>query len=293
MKVVVKVVAFLSVASILLNVATSATAEVFYVNNRTGADRHDGLVETPLSNIAGPVKSISQALKLASFADTIVIANTGVPYYDNLSFQGEKNSGDPVRPFRLIGNGATITGAMVIPDGAWREAARNVWQVTPFRKGFFLLVRDGKSLPEVRPQAGEEWDSIPDLEVGQWCSWRGSIYYRIERLVDPSTQRLSIARRSCGITIFSAHDIVISDLTIQHFRLDGVNLHDLATEIRLEKLTLRENGRAGLAIGGSSSARVKASDIERNRDHSVLIQEAAAVGLEDCILDANPTVLQK
>lgn len=288
-----KVVAFLSVASILLNVATSATAEVYYVNNRTGVDRHDGLVETPLSNITGPVKSISQALKLASFADTIIIANTGIPYYDNLSFQGEKNSGDPVRPFRLIGNGATITGAMVIPDGAWREAARNVWQVTPFRKGFFQLIRNGKALPEVRPQAGEKWDSIPDLEVGQWCSWRGSIYYRIERLVDPSTQRLSIARRSCGITVFSAHDIVISDLTIQHFRLDGVNLHDLATEIRLEKLTLRENGRAGLAIGGSSSARINGSDIERNRDHSILIQEAAAIGLEDCILDVNPTVQQK
>lgn len=288
-----KVVAFLSVASILLNVAESATAEVYYVNNRVGADRHDGLVETPLSNLTGPVKSISQALKLASFGDTVIIANTGVPYYDNLSFQGEKNSGDPVRPFRLIGNGATITGAMVIPDGAWREAARNVWQVTPFRKGFFQLIRDGKSLPEVRQPVGEKWDSIPDLEVGQWCSWRGSIYYRIEQLVDPSTQRLSIARRSCGITVFSAHDIVISDLTIQHFRLDGVNLHDLATEIRLEKLTLRENGRAGLAIGGSSSARIDRSDIERNRDHSILIQEAAAIGVEDCILDANPTVLQK
>ena len=288
-----KTVAFLSVASILLNVATSATAEVYYVNNRTGADRNDGLVETPLSDITGPVKSISQALKLASFADTIIVANTGVPYYDNLSFQGEKHSGDPVRPFRLIGNGATVTGAMVIPAGAWREATRDVWQVTPFRKGFFQLVRDGKALPEVRPQAGEKWDSIPELEVDQWCSWRGSIYYRVERFVEPVMQRLSIARRSCGITVFAAHDIVISDLTIQHFRLDGVNLHDLATGIQLEKLTLRENGRAGFAIGGSSTARMTGSDIEANRDHSVLIQEAAAVAVEDCILDTDPTVKQK
>ena len=288
-----KAVAFLSVASILLNVATSATAEVYYVNNRVGADRHDGLVETPLSNTTGPVKSISQALKLASFADTIIVANTGVPYYDNLSFQGEKHSGDPVRPFRLIGNGAIITGAMVVPEGAWREAGRDVWQVTPFRKGYFQLVRDGKALPEVRPQPGEKWDSIPDLEVDQWCTWNGSIYYRVERYVEPVTQRLSIARRSCGITVFAAHDIVISDLTIQHFRLDGVNLHDLATNIQLEKLTLHENGRAGLAIGGSSSGRINGSDIERNRDHSVLIQEAAAIALEDCILDADPTVNQK
>ena len=291
--VVVKTFAFVSVALVLLSAMASANAEVFYVNNRTGADRNDGVVDTPQSATSGPVKSISRALQLAGFADTIIVANTGLPYYDNISFQGEKNSGDPVRPFRLIGNGATITGAMVIPDGAWREAARDVWKVTPFRKGYFQLVRDGKALPELRPQPGEKWDSIPDLEVDQWCSWKGAIYYRVERLVDPASQRLSIARRSCGITVFSAHNIVISDLTIQHFRLDGVNLHDLATDIQLEKLTLRENGRAGLAIGGSSTGRLTGSDIERNRDHSVLIQEAAAVGLEDCILDAEPTVKQK
>jgi hypothetical protein len=72
-----------------------------------------------------------------------------------------------------------------------------------------------------------------------------------------------------------------------------VNVHDLATNIQLEKLTVHENGRAGLAIGGSSSARVSGSDIERNRDYSVLIQEAAAIALDDCILDAEPTVNQK
>lgn len=288
-----KTVSLLSVASILLGVVSSANAETYFVNNRTGADRNDGLVETPLSNITGPVKSISQALKLASFADTIIVANTGVPYYDNLSFQGKKHSGDPVRPFRLVGNGATITGAMVVPEGAWREAARDVWKLTPFRKGFFQLLRDGKALSELRQTGGEKWDSIPDLEINQWCAWHGSIYYRIERLTEPSTQKLSIARRSCGITVFAAHNIVISDLTIQHFRLDGVNLHDLATGIQLEKLTLRENGRAGLAIGGSSIARMSGSDIKRNRDHSVLIQEAAAVALEDCIIDAEPTVKQR
>ena len=135
--------------------------------------------------------------------------------------------------------------------------------------------------------------AIPDLQVDEWCVWNRSIYYRCERLIDPSTLDLSIARRSCGITVFAAHDIVISDLTIQHFRLDGVNLHDLAAGIQLNKLTLRENGRAGLAIGGSSTARVSESDVERNRDHSVLIQEAAAIALEDCVLDADPTVRQR
>ena len=286
-------VALLAVVVTLLSVLPSATAEVFYVNNRTGTDRNDGVVETPLTVLTGPVKSISRALELASFGDTIVVANTGVPYYDNLTFQGEKHSGDPVRPFRVVGNGATLTGAMVVPTSAWREAERDVWKLVPFRKGHFQLIRDGKALIEVRPTAGEKWTSLPDMQVDEWCVWHGAIYYKCERLVEPSTLNMSIARRSCGITVFSAHDIVISNLTIQHFRLDGVNLHDLASNVQLEKLTLRENGRAGIAIGGSSTARVSESNAERNRDHSVLIQEAAAIALDDCILDAEPTVRQR
>lgn len=288
-----KTVAFLSVASILLNVATSSIAEVYYVNNRTGHDRNDGIVDKPLTVVSGPVRSVSRALELADFGDTIVIANTGKPYYDNLTFQGEKNSGAPERPFRMIGNGATLTGAMVVPPSAWKEAARDVWQVVPFRKGHFQLIRDGQALPEVRPAAGEAWPTLPELQVDQWCVWHGSIYYRCEPLVEPSALNMAIARRTCGITVFSAHDIVISDLTIQHFRLDGVNLHDLASHVELERLTLRENGRAGLAIGGSSTAQISASSVERNRDHSVLIQEAAAIALEDCIVDAAPTVVQR
>jgi hypothetical protein len=243
--------------------------------------------------LTGPVKSISRALQLAGTGDTIIVANTGMPYYDHLTLQGEKHSGHPFRPFRIEGNGATLTGAMVVPQRAWREADLDVWMLVPFRKGHFQLVRDGKALAEVRPAADEQWTSVPDLQVNEWCVWHGAIYYKSERFVEPWTLNMSIARRSCGITVFAAHDIVISDLTIQHYRLDGVNLHDLALDVQLRKLTLRENGRAGFAIGGSSTAHVSGSDVERNRDHSVLIQEAAAVAIDDCILDAEPTVRQR
>lgn len=281
---------FLPVVTILLSITPPTSATVLYVNNRTGTDRNDGLVETPLNVVTGPVKSISRALELAESGDTIVVANTGVPYYDNLTFQGEKHSGHASRPFEIIGNGATLTGAMVIPAGAWREVALDVWKVAPYRKGHFQLVRDGKALAEVRPNAGEQWTSLPEMQENEWCVWRGAIYYKSQRRVLPATLNMSIARRSCGITVFAAHDIVISDLTIQHFRLDGVNVHDLATSVQLNKLTLRENGRAGIAVGGSSTAQITGSDIERNRDHSILIQEAAAISLDDCILDTQPTV---
>ena len=265
-------------------------AEVFYVNNRTGADRNDGAVDTPLNVLTGPVKSISRALELADRGDTIVIANTGVPYYDNPTLQGSKHSGSPGHPFRIIGNGATLTGAMRVPDGAWREAGDDLWKLLPYRKGHFQLVRDGKALSELRPAVDEIWNAVPDLEVDQWCVWKGAIYYRSERLVEPETLNMAIARRSCGITVFAAHDILVTDLTIRHYRLDGINLHDLANNVQLRNVTLIENGRAGLAVGGSSTAQLINSEIQRNRDHGVLIQEAAGLAVEDSVVDAEPTV---
>lgn len=283
-------VAFSSLAVISLSAVQSAGAAVFYVNNRTGSERNDGLVDKPLNVLTGPVKSISRALQLAESGDTIEVANTGVPYYDNLTLQGTKHSGHADRPFTIVGNGATLTGAMIVPSGAWAEVGRDLWKLVPYRKGYFQLVRDGKALSELRPDSGEEWNSVPKLQTNEWCVWHGAVYYQSERLVSPSTLHMSIARRSCGITIFAARHIVISDLTIQHFRLDGVNLHDLATNVQLRNITLRENGRSGLAIGGSSTAQVILSDIHRNRDHSVLIRETSALAIDDCILDADPTV---
>lgn len=281
----------LLVALSLTSLAGSAQAEVLFVNNRTGADRNDGVVDKPLDLLTGPVRSISRALQLAEHGDTIVIANTGVPYYDNLTLQGEKHSGSQGHPFKIEGNGAVVTGAMVIPDGAWQEVADDVWKVVPYRKGHFQLIRDGKALPEVRPEPGVIWSGIPELANDEWCAWRGTVYYKAERLVEPSTLNLSIARRSCGVTVFAAHDVVIADLTIQHFRLDGVNVHDLATRVDLRNLNLIENGRAGLAVGGSSTCQLINGDVRRNRDHSILIQEASGLAVDASSLDVEPTVV--
>jgi len=271
-------------------VTSTASARVVYVNNRIGADQSDGSAQQVIGEFAGPVWSISRALELAGRGDSVHITNTGVPYYDSLTLVGRRMSGSPLRPFRIIGNGAVLTGAMTLPPSSWQEVGTDVWKVVPYRKGHFQLVRDGKALPELRPVAGETWVRVPKLPTDQWCVFQGAIYFQSERNTEPAERNFAIARRDCGITIMDAHDVRISGLQIQHFRLDGIQLHDRAESIAIDNVVLTGNGRAGLTVRGRSFVDVAQTAVLGNRRFSILIQEFGGVELNECELDATPTV---
>lgn len=267
-------------------------AGVLFVNNRTGHDRNDGRVDQPIDVATGPVFSISRALALSKPSDSIVIANTGVPYYDALTLAGSRLSGAEFRPLRILGNGAVVTGAMKLPAEAWQPAGKDLFKVVPWRKGHFQLVLDGKAVPELRQTADEKWTKLPDVPEKTWCVWKGAIYYRSEALKDPAKRNFAIARKQCGLTLYHATNVEIHDLTFRHFRLDGINAHDLASNVLLRNVRLIENGRAGLAVGGSSGVVLQNSEISGNRDHSILIQEAGGLSVEGSKLDVPPDVTE-
>lgn len=265
-------------------------AENIYVNNATGADRYDGSAPDTVGIFAGPVRTISRALRLASPSDVIVLANSGTPYFDEVTIDGRRLSGNEERPFRIVGNGAVLSGAMALPPEAWEEVGRDLWRVKPYRKGHYQLVRGGAAVSERRPADGESWAELPQLEENQWCAWKGAIYLHSEHNADPREQSFGIARGQTGITLHAAQHVVISDLTIQHYRLDGISVHDRASNITLRNVTLVENGRAGLAVAGSSTVQVDGAETRANRDFSMLVQEAAAVDVQETVFDAEPTV---
>lgn len=268
----------------------SLMAENIFVNNATGADRNDGSAAETVGTFAGPVRTISRALQLAKQSDAIVLANSGTPYFDEVTIDGRRLSGTEARPFRIVGNGAVLSGAMALPPEAWEEVGRDLWRVKPHRKGHYQLVRDGAAVSELRPAADEAWTELPELAENQWCAWKGAIYLHAEHNADPGKQNFGIARDQCGITLHAVHHVRISDLTIQHYRLDGINVHDRATEVTLSNVALVENGRAGLAVAGSSTIQIAGAKIQGNRDFSMLVQEAAAVDVQETEFDAEPTV---
>jgi len=281
----------LSLAALAVSVGVSAaSAAELFVNNRIGADDSDGSIPFVAAEPAGPLKTISRAIALAKPSTVIHIANTGVPYTESLSLVGSRVSGTEYQSFQIRGNGAVVTGAVPLPPEAWQEVGIDLWQIRPWRKGHVQLVRDVQAVSELRRAPGESWTRRPEIPLNNWCFWQGTILLHADHLDNPSEQRYSLAQRDCGLTVYHASHITISDLTFRHFRLDGVNAHDLATDIVLRNVTLEGNGRSGLSVGGTSRVSLVESTVQGNRDFSVLVQELAGVSIDNATLDAEPFI---
>jgi hypothetical protein len=273
----------------LLVMAGLARGETIYVDSRLGDDRYDGQSTTPISEYTGPVRSLQRAVQLASHGDTIELADGGATYFGSLTLWGDQHSGEAQAPFQIIGNGAVLSGARPIPDGEWSHVCSDVWRITPIRKGWYQLVLDGQAVPETACERTAP--ELPEIPVGQWCAWRGAVYYQAERGIDPNTMSFSLADEEVGITLLDVHNVVISGLTLRHFRLDGMNAHDRCRDVLLENIISEENGRAGIAVAGTSQVTIVAGKLQRNRRYSLLITELGAAAVENSELDVDPAVI--
>lgn len=253
---------------------------VIYVDNRIGSDAADGASEELVDLRSGPVRTIRRALQLARRGDTISIANHGVPYYESIALTGARHCGYSQRKFTIIGNGAVVSGAQPVPPAAWKEVESDLWKFTPWRKGHYRLILDGKAVPEVAAPYEESTgasDSLPDVPEGQWAAWRGSIYYRTPRFERPAERPFAFAAQGVGLTLADVHDVHVVGLVFRHFRLDGVSAHSRARGIVLDNVQSLENGRAGLFVGGTSDVEALDCRFERNRKANVLLRGDYAV----------------
>lgn len=254
-----------------LSAVDGLSARDWYVDNRFGDDGFDGATARVAGPATGPVLSIRRALDKVGSGDVVHIANYGVPYYESLQLSGPRFGGSGVSPFVIEGNGAVLSGARLVPPEAWRYVGNDVWQFTPRRKAFYQLLQLDKPVPEQRdvsPTAG--------IEAGQWQGRNGSIYFRSPGPgVNPLNLPLAFARDEVGITLIDVNDVVIRNLTVRHFRLDGINAHDRARNVILENVRLLENGRSGLAVGGTSLVGLEDSELDGNRHAQVLNTEKA------------------
>jgi hypothetical protein len=242
-----------------------------YVDNRDGDNIFDGRSEHQVEQFSGPVKTIRRALEKVRLGDAIHIANYGTPYYESLEIVGARFQGG----FRIEGNGAVVSGVKVVPFAAWKPLGDGVWKFTPRRKAFYQLVSGDRAVPEFTRAAGAT--TLPAIPAGQWAGWRGSIYYHVlpAQPGAPDDAPLAFAAEEVGITLLDVDDVVIHNLELRHFRLDGINAHDRCRNIILDQVKLIENGRAGLAVGGTSLVGIKDSEVSGNRVAQVLNTEFA------------------
>lgn len=278
----------LTAASILL-IASTATARTIYVDNQIGVDVNDGTSPTITGLQSGPVRTLRRAQVLVRPGDVIEIANTGVPYYDSLRLVGSQASGVPSQPTVVNGNGAIFDGSDPVTAEQWQPLGKGLWRLDPLQKGWYQLVRDDVPVPET-PAAYE--GGRPSPPPGHWSAWRGSLYYQALPDELPANELFRIATREAGVFLYGVRYIVVRNLTVRHFRLDGVNVHDQADYVVLENIVSENNGRSGIFVGGSSRVRILGGATQSNREASLLLKEKGTVDLHEMQLDAEPVVAE-
>jgi hypothetical protein len=153
-------------------------------------------------------------------------------------------------PFEIVGNGATLEGAAPVPAQAWQHVVGDIYRFPPPRKSYQLLFLAGR--PAERVVADPQSAELPELKPMQWCLFERQVYFRTEPGRVPASYALSYTSHPVGITLYEVRNVIVRDLTIQGFQLDGVNAHDSVFDASLIGLTCRGNARSGVSIGGAS-----------------------------------------
>jgi hypothetical protein len=264
--------------STLLLASLPVFATDYYVDNLRGDDHNNGLDAIAGATGGGPFKTIGRALRVANSGDQISLAKNPEPYRESLTLEGPKSSGNTLQRFQIKGNGATLDGSIAVDPEAWEHFSGNVFRFRPDHPTRQILFHESKPLEEARDVL------VKDLEPMRWRLKDGQIYFSVEQGRLPSQYPLTICGQQVGITLYRVNGVVISNLTIQGYRLDGVNAHDLVGDSWIQDCILRGNGRSGVSIGNASRFDVVACLIGDNRTAQVHVEGYSRVRLLQCDL---------
>jgi hypothetical protein len=203
---------------------------------------------------------MAKALRIASAGDRIILANTGVPYRESITLQAARHSGTSYRPFELVGNGAILDGTIPLAEADWESVGNYIFRTRPDRMSYQQLFLDDQPLVRRQPLPGQ----APQLGVLEWCLLQGYIYFRCEKDRLPQSYNLTCCYEQVGITLYDVHDVIVQDLVVRGFYLDGVNAHDTVRTTDLIAITAKDNGRSGISIGGACRVRVDTCSLAGN-----------------------------
>ena len=235
------------------SLAADVLAIDLFVDNLAGDDRNNGQSATTGTRGHGPVRTIGKALRLARAGDRIVInPNGGEPYRECVTLQGGQHSGFGDIVLEIVGNGAVMDGSLSLAEATWEVVGEDIYATRPPKMSFQELFLGGQPAARV-PVAG---DPIPDLKPREWSLHKGRIVFRTDAGRRPESYNPACCGHPVAITLYEVHDLVIRDLAIRGYQLDGVNAHDNVWRCDLMGITSTENGRSGFSIGGASRVRL-------------------------------------
>ena len=290
---------------LFLFTAAPAMARDIYVDNVGGDDQHQGRAPTASNVGGGPCRSIGRALRLARSSDRIILADSGEPYRECITLQGARHSGTPDRPFVIIGNGAVLDGSRPVHPESWEHVADSVFRFQPRRTSHQQLFLDAR--PLVRVPVDNNNLHLPALKPMQWCLFDRHIYLNLRQptpddpddaefvptdVVEqaaaegwryvPQQYDLDYTHHTMGVTLYDVRNVVIADVTVQGFQLDGINAHDKAFNTQLLGVVCRGNGRSGVTVAGASRVRISESLMGNNGAAQLRIEGHCIAELTEC-----------
>ncbi|MGH7192510.1 MAG: right-handed parallel beta-helix repeat-containing protein, partial [Candidatus Saccharimonadales bacterium] len=202
-------------------------------------------------------------------------------------------SGTAREPFLIDGQGAVLEGADPVQPEAWENYRGAVFRFRPSRSSFQRLFLDGQ--PAVERKLDAAAHRLPELAPLEWYRRDAFIYFRVEQDKLPEAYALSCSARQTGITLYHVHDVVITNLVVQGFRLDGVNVNDGVRDCELIDLTSRGNGRSGVTVAGSSKVGLAHCVLGDNGTAQLRVEGQSSTVVETSELIANtaPAVVRR
>lgn len=224
----------LLLVALLCGSLAAAGCEVWYVNNLTGDDGHDGRGE------ANAFKTLKRAVQALRPGDELNLANTGQPYYETLRLTGRM--GTAAEPLVINGHGAVLSGLEALDPAAWQ----------PRGAGFFYPL--GKQAPNLHPWLYLDDRRVPEAASEAACEpgqsrWLGDGFFY--RPADPavlSGGRLCATLLNSGFAGVNLRHAICRDLVSERHSNDGFNLHGSCYGVFFENIESRENGDDGFSI---------------------------------------------
>lgn len=241
-----------------------AFADDLVIDNVRGSDYQNDRGYAPGPATHGPYRTIARALAVAGPGDRIVLTKTDQPYRECVSLNGDKLSGTSTEPLILIGNGATLDGSEATNPIGWRTVPQEqgLWEYVDTPPGFGLLLSSNQTLGQWKPKS--EQGNLSLIGTNTWTRQQGRFLFRPAPGKGPRDYHLQMTVQTTGITLYDIQHVQIQDLTIRGFRIDGINALDRATHIKLSNVTVIDNGRSGISVGGASHVTVDSSEVSDN-----------------------------
>lgn len=249
---------------------TVCTAETWYINNETGRDTFSGTAPQAKENGTGPFKTIGNAVQRCQAGDTIVLTNTGKPYRENFCFQNKKGTAE--KPIVFEGNGAVISGAVLIEQAQWKPAGEGLFMLEGLKLAPDLLVINGRvsQMDRTSPNVAtpKPYKPVEELapEEWTWTSGTGTLYFKTEQGKTIKDYIIEVSQLQWGFGISgneSAH-ITVRNVKVCHFSKDGFSIHGDGQHINFHNVESSYNVEDGISYHEHALGKITDSSFHHN-----------------------------